>query len=647
MTRKLLALIMLLFFAVSMTAAAELERMKYNNPGLIVDLAVGLWAWPVPVDVNGDGHTDLIISCEDNPYNGTYYFENTGNDKKHPVFKAARRLGKGVINVQASYVDGKLRVLTPAAEYPDFTKTGVEQPVPLEGLKANVHPHKVRGNMWKYVDYNGDGLLDLVIGTDDWTDYGWDDAYDAQGHWKNGPLRGNIYVMLNQGTNAKPKYADAVMLKDIDGDNLETYGWPNPCFADWDNDGDLDIIVSEFVDGLFFMENIGTRTEPKYKKRVALTYENGERVHVDLAMITPTAFDWDGDGDLDILAGDEDGRIALFENSGKLKNGMPVFLEPWYFKQEADDLKTGALSTPSGYDWDGDGDWDLICGNSAGYIVWFENLSGPGVERPKWSAPKFCEVQGKPIRVQAGINGSIQGPCERKWGYTTLTVNDWDGDGLGDVLFSSILGKVMWCKNIGTRSQPKLAAPKPIEVEWKNGQPKLDWGWMKPEGKALLTQWRTTPVAFDWNRDGLTDLIMLDHEGYLAFFERFKAKDGSLQLMEPKRIFYRTNGDLVRLNPRRAGGSGRRKLCLVDYDLDGKVDLIANSKNADFFRQTESKDGKITFSSPKMMSDARLAGHTSSPTVVDFNNDKVPDLVIGAEDGHFYYMKNGHMKNDR
>ncbi len=40
------------------------------------------------------------------------------------------------------------------------------------------------------------------------------------------------------------------------------------------------------------------------------------------------------------------------------------------------------------------------------------------------------------------------------------------------------------------------------------------------DGKGLLTQWRTTPVAVDWNRDGLTDLVMLDHEGYLAFFER-------------------------------------------------------------------------------------------------------------------------------
>ena len=70
-----------------------------------------------------------------------------------------------------------------------------------------------------------------------------------------------------------------------------------------------------------------------------------------------------------------------------------------------------------------------------------------------------------------------------------------------------------------------LATAAPIEVEWDGPQPALAWGWMKPQGKALLTQWRTTPVAVDWNKDGLMDLVMLDQEGYLAFFERAKVDD--------------------------------------------------------------------------------------------------------------------------
>ena len=40
----------------------------------------------------------------------------------------------------------------------------------------------------------------------------------------------------------------------------------------------------------------------------------------------------------------------------------------------------------------------------------------------------------------------------------------------------------------------------------------------------------------DWNKDGLTDLVMLDQEGYLAFFERAK-RDGKLVLLAPVRAF--------------------------------------------------------------------------------------------------------------
>ena len=39
-----------------------------------------------------------------------------------------------------------------------------------------------------------------------------------------------------------------------------------------------------------------------------------------------------------------------------------------------------------------------------------------------------------------------------------------------------------------------------------------------------------------------------------------------------------------------------------------------------------------------------LAGHTTSPTVVDWDKDDIPDLLVGAEDGFFYSIKNPHRK---
>lgn len=626
-----------------LASESRLERLEYNHPGLVVDLGVGLWAWPIPCDVDGDGNPDLIVNCDDKPYNGVYVFMNTGReDVRHPIFKPGRRISNGRVNVQPSYIDGKLRVLTPGQEYPDFLETGLSHPVKLP-LEDNIHKNKVRGNMWRYADFDGDGKIDLVIGTCDWTEYGWDNAYDAEGNWTNGPLRGWIYIARNRGTDDKPDYETPFVLNDFENSPLETFGWPSPNFADWDGDGDLDIICGEFLDGFTFFENVGSRTAPKYVAGRKLVLGDGSPLVMDLQMVTPVAFDWTGDGKLDLICGDEDGRVALIENTGKLKGGIPVFEPPRYFRQEAFELKCGALATPVGFDWDGDGDFDIVSGNTAGYIMFFENLSGPGVEHPKWAEPVYLEVDSQPIRILAGENGSIQGPAEAKWGYTTLTVADWDHDGLPDLVVNSIWGKIIWYKNIGTRTKPKLAPAAPIEVEWEGEQPHLAWGWLRPEGKALLTQWRTTPVAFDWNEDGLTDLLMFDHEGYFCFYERIKTSDG-LKLLPPKRVLLDEQGEPIRLNEKQAGASGRRKITVLDYDGDGKVDFLVNSVNAEFWKQLDAKDGRWIFKNMGDIDQRPISGHTTSPTWVDFNNDGVPDPLIGAEDGCMYYMRNNSHK---
>src|SRR5690606_7841696 len=187
------------------------------------------------------------------------------------------------------------------------------------------------------------------------------------------------------------------------------------------------------------------------------------------------------------------------------------------------------------------------------------------------------------IRIQAGENGSIQGPAEAKWGYTTLSVADWDGDGLPDIIVNSIWGKVQWFKNIGRKGAPQLAKAQPVKVDWQGTPLKPSWNWWDPQPTELATQWRTTPFAIDWNKDKKTDLIMLDHEGYLTYFERFKKK-GELWLKPGKRIFYLEGSEEpLRLNVRRAGGSGRRKFTITDWNGDGKLDIVINGRNAEWY----------------------------------------------------------------
>lgn len=645
----LLLLVFTAYCRMSLNADEQLTQLRYNNPGLVVDLGVGLWAWPIPCDADGDGDFDLIVSCPDKPSNGVWLFENAAGDtatQKMPVLRPARRLSRTVHYVMPSYSDAGMRVLSPGTEYLNFTTQGLEQSVKLP-IAASFHKPlgtqpkgpKVRHNQWRYLDYDGNGSQDLIVGIEDWSYYGWDDAWNLRGEWTNGTLHGWVYVFLNRATTAEPEY-DQPFFVEAGGERLNVFGCPSPNFADFDGDGDLDLICGEFLDGFTWFKNVGTRAEPRYAAGQRLKSVSGEELRMDLQMIVPVAFDWDRDGDPDLIVGDEDGRVAFVENVTTLPTSdAPVFSSPQYFQQEAETLKCGALATPVGCDWDGDGDTDIVSGNTAGYFEVFENLSGPGVADPKWAAPVRLMVDGRPFRIVAGPNGSIQGPAEAKWGYTTCSVADWDLDGLPDIVFNSILSRVQWLKNTGTRSKPTFASPQPIEVDWKEKQPLLNWGWIRPNGNELVTQWRTTPVVYDFNADGLPDLAMLDTEGYLSYFERSR-RDGTLILAPPRRAFVDEAGQPLRLNAGTAGKSGRRKLCVTDWDGDGKFDFLLNSANADFLRQEDFRNGVWVMKNAGTLASKNIEGHDVSPTTVDFDGDGVPDFLGGAEDGRFYVLRN-------
>lgn len=605
----------------------KLKPLPYNHPGLEVDLGVGLWAWPMPMDYNGDGKTDLVVACPDKPSNGVWYFENAGEaGEKMPVFKPGVRLGPASQNMQVSYVNGEPRILAPGVEHVNFRESKFEKPAKVYP-KSNIHENGVRANMWRHVDYDGNGVHDLIVGVGDWTDYVWDQAYDAQGRWHNGPLRGYVYLIENSGSDAGPKYSDKpVKLKTADGSLIETYGWPSPNFADFDGDGDLDLLCGEFMDGFTYFENIGSRQAPRYGVGRRLEGSDGKPLVMHLQMITPTAYDWTGKGHMDLIVGDEDGRVALVEHSGEIRDGLPVFHQPVFFQQQADTLKFGALATPHVIDWDGDGLQDILCGNTAGNIAFFKNLGKGENNLPKWAAPVLLEESdGVPFRVLAGPNGSIQGPCEAKWGYTTLSSADWDGDGKLDIIYNSILGRVGLLRGTGD----------PLRVEpttFDSGQSELapKWQWWQTPSSDTLTQWRTTPLALDYDGDGKLDLVMMDQEGYLTL-----RRSGG----KAERIFIDEDNEPIRLTARSAGRSGRTKIALVDWDGDRRLDLMVNSENATWYRNCEDRDGRVVLKRIGNVTERNVSGHTCSPAVADFDGDGKPELVIGAEDGRLYHIR--------
>jgi hypothetical protein len=419
------------------------DRVSYGREGVRDRLAVGLWAYPAAVDVDGDGDLDLIVSCTDRPYNGTYLFENIGGRQK-PLFDRGEWLDRGIKDLVAADFngDGKTDLVTSGGYYDDFVLNRLSRFVPV---KLSRGYWVGRDDLWYPVDWDGDGMTDLLVGVSDWRDYGWDDAYDEQGRWTRGPLHGYIYFHRNTGTNAAPRYAAGVPLQ-AGGKVVDLYGSPSPNPVDWFGRGVLDLIAWSFLDAITLFWNAGTRTAPKLEAGELLRI-NGETLRMNLCMIQPRVVYWHDDGRPSLIVGEEDGTVAFIENLAP-RGQPPRLAPPRYFEQVDPYLKSGALARPVVADWNGDGLPDLIVGNSAGYLQYFENVGDR--RAPAFVNRGYLEVGGRVIRHMAGPNGSVQGPAEAKWGYTNPWVADWDLDGDLDILVNDIRGEVVWYQNIGS-----------------------------------------------------------------------------------------------------------------------------------------------------------------------------------------------------
>lgn len=672
------------------TNVGNLNMAPWNNEDIRVRLASGAWADPVVIDYNDDGYLDLLVSGSAVVYNGTLIFYG-GPDSTNPESDDYLHMDKGRYVMTGQAYMGGTYIYDEDGNY-EKTVITVDNRVMLDvktkrsfdfDLEKLALPSRIDGNdatnitrsQHIFVDIDSDGKMDLVRSASSWTEYGWNGKFDSEGNWGTGdkdvdrdgdgdPLHGWVAWARNtsdQSMTADATYGEVQVIKTLEDDGshkaIDVYGYPTARFWDLDNDGDLDIVCGSFNDYATYFENISdvkgsnlnSSGEFLCAKGRVLKAADGdktsglEELHMEQCIIRLTSFDWNRDGKTDLIVGEEDGSVSLYENTGLFDEiGAPIFETAKYFTTDADSLKVGILNTPFSIDWDGDGDEDIITGESSGFYTYLENITPKGgdLTNPSWAAPiRMTNQDGEVIRRMAGPNGSVQGPAESKLGYTVPTVADWDNDGTLDLVCNDIWGKILWYRGIPGETT-KLEDARAVEVEWENGVKYPSYNWWVPEGNNLVTYWRTTAWAQDLNGDGLCDLTVCDHEGYMAFFERYE-ENGVLKLKEGKRIFYDSDGGLIRLAYATGldGGNNRSKFCLVDWNGDGKLDLIRNDAvSACYFANIAENEGEYKFEKVRTMYNRTIAYHTSCPAVCDWNGDGKPDLLVGAEDGHFYYL---------
>jgi hypothetical protein len=139
---------------------------------------------------------------------------------------------------------------------------------------------------------------------------------------------------------------------------------------DWDGDGDLDLIVGNINGDVFLVPNEGTAQAYAFGKETQLQVD-GQPLRVD-SRAGPCATDWDGDGDLDLLVGDDQGKVSLYRNTGsatapKLAKAVELVAagHTSFGAETSAETVRGTRAKICVADWNNDGKPDLLVGDLA------------------------------------------------------------------------------------------------------------------------------------------------------------------------------------------------------------------------------------------------------------------------------------------
>lgn len=188
-----------------------------------------------------------------------------------------------------------------------------------------------------FADLDGDGLEDLISG-----------SYQP----------GDIHWFRNLGVG-KGFAPQGPLPEQTRGSIVRTTSSAFP--VDLDRDGLVDFVIGNIRGEVHMLLNRGTRERPSFPSRQPVV-AGGRPLRVG-GDGGPIAVDWDGDGNLDLIVGNEAGDLAFVPGTGRDPRGLPTFGEPRPIRVGAEELRLPMRAKPYVVDWNGDGGLDLLVGN--------------------------------------------------------------------------------------------------------------------------------------------------------------------------------------------------------------------------------------------------------------------------------------------
>jgi hypothetical protein len=498
------------------------------DPNPVGGFDVGATSAPAFADLDGDGDQDLLSGA----YDGTFrYYENVGTVSA------------------ASFVE----------------QTGLANP--MDGFDIG------RVSSPAFADLDDDGDLDLVAG----------EEYGAFSFFEN------------TGTALAPVFTARTGIDNpLDGFNAGIYA--SPAFADLDGDGDLDLLAGQGSGAILYFENTGSAASATFTAQTGLNNPFDGLVAAGYYS-APAVGDLDMDGDLDVVVGEYEGTFVYLENQGT--SISPAFVAQTGASNPLDGFDIGYNAKPAFADLDADSDLDIMAGEYDGKFRFFEN-SAP------ISNPNFTEATGTANPLD-GFMGS--------GGYSAPVLADLDDDGDLDVVTGAYYGSFQYFENTGLATAPAYTERSGVANPFDG----LDVGF------------NSTPALADLDDDGDLDMVSGGYYGGFAYFE-------NTGTVNSPAFVQRTGID----NPLDGLSVGNFSApTLVDLDGDGDFDLVSGEGSyGGLFLYFENTGTPIspTFIERTGLSnplDGFATGQFSTPAFVDYDHDGDLDLVSGDDAGVF------------
>jgi hypothetical protein len=367
-----------------------------------------------------------------------------------------------------------------------------------------------------YVDVDNDGLRDLIVSP----------TYNGQSENIN-----NVFYYKNTGTanNVIFTFQKRGFLQDEMIDvGINAY----PILFDYDKDGLLDL----FVGGLNMFDTTGTHpgrialyknTGTISKPAFTLTDENfATTTDLNRFGISPTFGDIDGDGDNDMLIGEENGGIFYYENiapTGQAPNYQFVNSGGYY-----QGIDVGENSHPCLIDLNKDGLLDLVIGNRYGFLSYYQNTGSA-------SNPVFTLISNKLGNVDTRQTGNS---------YANSYPAFYQENGKNVLLVGTLFGNIYRYGNIDGNLNGTFT--------------KLDSAFVNINAGAYAS-----PTMADLDNDGKPELLVGNQAGGIYLFSQSILSVESLKINQ--------NADYIQLYPNPA--NHELNISFAQYAIKGLVSL--------------------------------------------------------------------------